>query len=487
MTTQFISSEPPAIRRESDVIAYAATTLGYWPQHSLALIIAPDRMVGPVLRVDANLAQPEDAADLSSVLAQTLLRAPGLLDGGGQLFAVFFGDTEHPRNKHIKNPMEQLAIDQEEAELTAPFVEELHRFATQHHLTFGDALYVGADTYWGVLYPAYRNVLVGNTQEILESPLNIFMISEGKKIDDTHNAFIEASLWNPLPQSKENKNWFHDARRWFDIYQTKNQENHISSHAGYRKVTQSQLCIWENSLTKVFKAISEIRNRALRNHGCFQPVDHLEPTELFQHFPAQIAGYLAATFTETTFIHHLLYLTMTNQKMSNTVLNSFQILSEMLDGEDETEATPSCVLPLGTGEADIEKLCLELLGTDFITKKPVSKQAAMRNLDKIAKTISGNQESKPHWNRIDALEIICLILVEISGHHEKFNILTTIAWINWLKGKSSLATKILQEAQEHEHDSEPILLAALQSSSLPYIALNPETSWARHSQKLNNS
>lgn len=486
MTAQYISTEPPAIRKESDVIAYALTTLGYWPKNSLVFVIAPQGMVGPVLRIDLDLFKPEHAADVPDVLAHTLERSPGLLKNTTQIFALFFGETKHPRTAHLDNPLHILDLDQTAAERTAPFVQEIHQYAEEHHIKCADALFIGEGTYWGVLYPAYQNVLVGSNTEILESPLNVYMIAEGQSIDEDLDAHLDSTHWNPLENTVENRDWFKETDRWYRAYQGKNEVTEKTSHTEYRHIIQSQLAFWDFALKATRDQMADARRKAMRRWGFFDSRAHLAPQRIQNAIPQQLAGYLTASMTDPSFVHHLLYLGMTNLQKTTTVVNSFHVLSELLEPQHEGDEPSSVVLPLGIRHREINHLCQQMLNADYFEQKIITKQSAMRNIDKLARTISGNSDTKPSWAIVDALEILCLLLLEKATGPEKYNLLTTLAWINWLKGKSSAAAQIMERAEREESLAAPLLLTALTNNALPQVALTPENSWVTYNHKLNN-
>lgn len=485
MTTPFITSEPPAIRSENDIIAYALTTLGYWPQNSLVFVLSGTNSVGPILRIDLNLQAPETASGAVDVLAQTFATSPQLAQGTPQIFALFFADSYHPRNQQATAPFIVLDDESWQAEQTAPFMREIHRYAEYAHLKVADALFIGENNYWGVLYPDRPKIYIGENREIIESRLNTYMITQGHTIGDTQDSYLQANTWNADDASRAGCDWASEANTWYEVYRMQLTETGFEGHRHYRRQLQAQLSFWNIAIKEIENLINKERRKNRRQHRSFSLVDHLAPESVRSIIPPQLAGYLAAHFHEASFVHHLIYLGLTNLRKSITIINSFQALSQHLEPQSSTtDDEMPLVLPIGINTPKTaSNLAEELQAEDAIDHKPVTRKTAERNLDRLARALTGNLGEKPSWASIEALEVLCLILAQITQDHEKHSLYNTLAWTSWLKGYSSLATRYIDTAGQYPHETAPLLQAALAQSNLPEICLTPGHSWASYQGK----
>lgn len=473
----------PTIRKESDLIAFTAHTLGYWPSSSLALLTTYDQATGPILRIDLDLTQPHQADQAAHIIADTLRRSPGQPGKHTTLLALFFGPA--PLTQEDKQPSPaQLSTDRQDAQTCYPFVTALETALKPLGQKLTDAIYIGAESHWGVLKPQQAPVLAGNNSEILSSYISFFFVLAGTGLLKTRSELLAAQEWKFNPQEPTTLTWAQEAKSWLEAYSSPLASLEFTSHQHYLQQFQAQITLWNYALTQLDATINKTRRQVKKSRGRFIPVTDLTQETVCKTLDPQLLGYLLATLTKEGFIIHLLNLAITDQTSALETLHACQ---ETTTKQPHTPPSP-LLLPLGNStHPGLNRLIQDLLSPPHTYTPQLTPEETHAIYERTAQTLTGTlQHQQPNWRFIDALEIICHISRTLHPRENQHNTLGILAWISWMKGCSSAASTYIEEAENHP-DQEPFfLLHALKNSVLPAIALDPTNSWGHHYTRLNN-
>lgn len=93
----------------------------------------------------------------------------------------------------------------------------------------------------------------------------------------------------------------------------------------------------------------------------------------------------------------------------------------------------------------------------------------------------GTSEVKPDWERLDRLWFICRDLLGVSAGTDHAALLCLLGWIEWAKGRGSLALNLLKAAlrTNPEYRLAQLLLRLLEAGEMPSWVADPERAWHR--------
>lgn len=100
------------------------------------------------------------------------------------------------------------------------------------------------------------------------------------------------------------------------------------------------------------------------------------------------------------------------------------------------------------------------------------------NAQKMARLLCGiEQNITPRWNRLNALEVLCSLLTHSAEGKELGYLRNIQAWVNWMRGNSSYANLLHEEASRHGA-CDSSLNYALTHGLLPRWLADPARSWS---------
>ncbi|ORC18864.1 MULTISPECIES: DUF4192 family protein [Rothia] len=449
-----------SLTSELDVIAAAVHMLGYWPQNSMVILTVDGRGVGPVLRVD--LADPDDI-DLHEYLATFLQAIPQESPMGlpiQRVFVLLFSAESEPPNPSTTSDTErETALDTERAfvEIAQSYLHSLVREVAHQGLGLLDLIAVGHRKLWCLTPSGEALEFSGYTAQVLSSPVYLHLVATGSVVAtsfDDH-ADEQGSLLQDTVDEQKRDAWIlrveTSARTIQEEKETLNPNEYFQLDA--------ELAVWNIILNRVTTYL-ETRNCSLAEVAIGDPIRaELDP---------ELAGYLVASLNSTATLNLLVYLAETTYRDAEKVLRAINASGyEVLQSAGQV---PQRVLPSSSA--------LQQIGLGHLveqTQPPVPEKQDFDGVgESFAHLLCGTGSEPPHWLRLEALECLAWVLEPASTGKPAALLLAILSWAKWLRGRSTEAHYLLEQADPRVFERSPIMLhSLLDSGSFPAWVSQP--------------
>ncbi|MDO4898976.1 MAG: DUF4192 family protein [Rothia sp. (in: high G+C Gram-positive bacteria)] len=452
------------VRTEVDVVAVCVHTLGFWPENSLVLLTVGDSGIGPLLRVD--LADPR-ADTINSYLHHFLTQLPFNLPGPEpftQMFALFFGPSISSASalKEEQAHTHQVVTDTELEFIQSlePFLQPLEHITRELSINLLDAIAVGKHYIWA-LEPPYPELRRSQPiTAVLTSALYQELLISGSTVASNQTEKLAQSAWNPLETGdpSERDHWLSYAELAAEEYLTQKAQTPAAEYAQILV----ELTMWDAALTRCSQIICHHASTQQEQSG-LTLADRIR-----QELTKDGAAYLAASLNSTATLQLLIYLACTDLPAALAALES---IAQSAEENHPGTTTNQPVLP--------QETTCTLYNLTPPAPQPSPAHDEQTAIEAMAATLSGRNPHTPNWQRLAALNAICLLLENIThGKPESLSILAQ-AWMYWLRGNSSAADLLLTSIKPEHHSYNPTLLHQILHRGLvpAWLTTTPTPPW----------
>ena len=294
---------PPPIRNEYDVLSCALHQHGYWPDHSLIILTAPDNALGPSLRV--NLPdEPCTHTERANFLHETFTKLPTCHNGETltRFYAIIIDGDNTVRQRQLNPDTAQLAtIDEIHNDLETQinintWLHLLHDPRIVSELRCEDVIYAGGASIWALNPEQQTLTLLAPIEELLHSGYYTWLTRHGDTIADTAQHNYAHSPWDtdPTGNPETRHDWENAVELWAHT-RTNTTRNDDARRQNIRTIyrqAQIDLCYWDAAINAAAHLLTT------------HPVDDNDaPTigdALRNLIPAEVAGHLRASTAPVT-------------------------------------------------------------------------------------------------------------------------------------------------------------------------------------------
>lgn len=489
MTSQNFNTVKTCIRTCKDMAAIMLHQLGYWPQESFVVVALAGHSIGPCVRID--LPGPED--NTAAYLHRIFSLLPATIDGAQPIdrFIAFYctADRDNLRARQTASGTRTLpsTSERERDAAIAYRVERWLPLLTNPTVTGGlecfDCIVLGDTTIWELSHEQNGLIFAGFVEDILMSPYHLAQTVRGESIAATASEVRTTNPWDTAATADTGarEDWEAAAELWYRTYtqeyqlrHAEGEDPHLLQAHSYCQQKGAELCYWETALEAIRWVMRTLAADQRTTVG----------DRMRQLLPAEVAGYLAASLNTYGTINLVTYCaaaTLTDSlrvlegyggrftdpaptttgegtaiepgsygappRRRNTLPSSFL---QTLHGKQHRVGSPSGVR---TGWHDWVRrthLTVQRSATDVSQTQTDYAEAMARLLCGTDQTVS------PRWERLNALEVLCSLLIPAACGEPLGRLRIVQAWINWMRGTSSYANLLNEEAHRHVQEHTPL-------------------------------
>lgn len=455
-------SEFTPLRSPADIAAYTIHALGYWPENSIVVLGISDGGVGPCMRAD--LIDLEEREHMQSYISHLMEMMPEFDEQGHRFetfFTLYFGETSTEEARKIQageSWQPHLELIQQDAQSVAriqPWAESSFTAAREHNVHLVESFYVSTYTRWRLDNPDELMFFDGMVDEIVMSPHYAQMIAHGSSVAHASQDNLPTPAWDVLATSRpdDKDQWLSDANFWFTSYRATITAPHSSYAQNYSQQKTAEFTLWNHYIQRIMESCeTDEFGSAASGTWADQLRDALAP---------ESAGFLASTLTTMGTGQLVLALACADLE---TVVGALAELDEL----DDTEKTArgQVLFPVA------ERKTLESASFSDDAALPA------HSLDTIAGYLMGTSPTAPHWERLEALDLL-LDLVSYSAESGCLGrIYIMQAWIHWLKGRTSAACAVLEHSKQYQEETEFIAFEeAINRNFIPLWCQDSRQTW----------
>ena len=502
------------LHTEEDLIALVLHQFGYWPQDSLVLLSVTEHAVGPCLRV--NL--PREHHNLEQYFGTLVNLVPATVDGHDPItgvFALIFSGNAAVRERQLSpatriTPQDMdLYMDRRAGTLYSQWLPALFAACDSVHLDLYDVLYSGSVSRWSLDREHLALTYRGSVEDVLRSSYYRDRMHMGSRVAAEPVSACMQSPWNTALSASQHDTaeWEQASLLWMRTFQKELDQATgccpIVEHTGYYRQKSAELCYWESALEAVRWAMRTYSPESIQT----DPDNASFGDRLRTLIPPEVAGYLLCSMNTRATLEFILYQTAADLPEALNVLAGYDKFSQD-SAETYVPVEPLCygrpttrrrtTLP-ETFHQTLQGESPHIGGIahnrvnwhDWIrrTHRIVQQNHVLEGckshtkdsvtqINRMAKLLSGlTEDYKPAWTRLNALEVLCNLLVHTVQSGEQYGRLRLLqAWINWLRGGNTFAGILADIATDHCDDEAP-LFQALSASIFPLWATDPTRCW----------
>lgn len=456
-------SEFAPLRSPADITAYTIHALGYWPENSIVVLGISAGGVGPCMRADLiDLEEPEHMQSYISHLMEMMPEFDAAGHRFDTFFTLYFGKTSTAEARKIQageSWQPHLQLIQKDAESVAriqPWAESSFAAARAHNIHLVESFYISTYTRWRLDDAHELMFFDGMVDEIVMSPHYAQMIAHGSSVAHASQDSLPTPAWDVLATSRpdDKEQWLSDSNFWFTSYRATITAPHSSYAQNYHQQKSAEFKLWEHHIQCIIDSCAKSETSSAPSTAWADLLrDNLAP---------EISGFLASTITTMGTGQLILALACTSLK---TAVGALTELDEL---EDATEQAPQ------------KQVLFPVVTRKILDSPPSHPEPPLpeHSLDNIAGYLMGTSRTAPHWERLEALEVLLNMLSHIAEGGCLARIYIMQAWIHWLKGRTSAACAVLEHSKQYREETEFIAFEeAINQNFIPLWCQDSRQTW----------
>lgn len=518
MTTTSNLTTTYSLHTEEDLIALVLHQFGYWPQESLVLLSVTKHAVGPCIRV--NL--PDEQQDLEQYFDTLANLVPATVDGYEPItgvFALIFSGNAATRERQLSPATRtvlhntDLYIDNRAGISFNQWLPTLYAACNNVHLDLYDVLYCGSVSRWSLDQNQLALTYRGPIEDIMHSSYYLDRVYEGRRVSAEPLSAYTQCLWDTATSASTNEvtEWEQASLLWMHTFEEElNQatgRHTVLEHPGYYRQKSIELCYWESALEAVRWVMRTYPPENAEEHdNAISFGDRLRSL-----ISPEIAGYLLCSMNTQATPEFILYQAAKDLPEALGVLDGYDCMHAACGEGSYEPVEPLCygkpttrrrtTLPetfyqtfrgespriggIGHGRVSwhdwirrTHRILQQQILDDTCDSSETRPEEHITKIDRMVELLSGlTKDYKPAWSRLNALEVLCNLLVHAVQSGEQYGRLRLLqAWINWLRGGNTYAGILADIARLHCDEDMPIF-QALSESVFPLWITDPVRCW----------
>ncbi len=452
-----------------DLLAYAVHQLGYWPSQAVVVLAAGRKNMGPVLRinaVDLKLGQGKAAGILAHYLS--LLPAAYARDSLSRFFVLVFASDRGIRAQHLNLHQqlflaeEELREEEEQLAAASGWLKAAELAAADSALELAGLFFVGQSQWWQLKTSQLHRVANGLICDIANSPLYLDLMMQGSLVSSSQGEALQRASFKARATLKPDlcRAWLQQAGSSFEKTAVQVTDQKYGQNFVGQKYAEARF--WNLAIEKVLTVLAQPLNQEENKN-----IDAVYADRIRHVLPAQIAGFLAGTLSSVSSLQFVLYQAGRSLVDLAALLNHLATYRYSSDLYQQEPGVESLLLPpsLIASSTDFVQLQQELAQAPAPLLGPALENS--QSLQHFSNILLGQVKQDPCWQRLDALDRLCSVLLLVSEEQQAAYLAATQAWIAWFKGSSSRSRYLLEPYKEGLGQDLLILERLLDTARLP--------------------